>query len=408
MAETATAFSNEGREIYVNGVEREITQEAITEKFQEFGAIEKVRIKRRKNASFVFVLFADTAAANAAIEGVNGKDSLEAALARPPRKRRQSRPLGPPSDTQLFVGNLPWSVQEQELRQIFSEFDADITECAIITRQQGRSRGFGFVSFSTPESASAALSATDNSVYGEGDAARTLRVQPARQRIVTEKKARASTSVGAAPANSKNQVNNQVYCSQLPKNLTVGHLEGLFVDYTVVGKSFISKLGGRRGARTRFGFVTLASVVEVESAIEDLDGAEYNSEEDGNTVAWVLKVEKARSKKERPRARPLVTEDPSFTSRRVFVKGFSSSATQEDISDLFADYGTVEKVILKNKRGPAFAFVTFSTPDEAQEAISQRNDTEIDGAEGKLSVEASKPRKVRGAAPPKAAAADTE
>ena len=45
----------------------------------------------------------------------------------------------------LYVGNLPWSINEQELSAAF-EAHAPVISARIITeRETGRSRGFGFV-----------------------------------------------------------------------------------------------------------------------------------------------------------------------------------------------------------------------------------------------------------------------
>ncbi|MEE8638657.1 MAG: RNA-binding protein [Candidatus Margulisiibacteriota bacterium] len=45
----------------------------------------------------------------------------------------------------LYVGNLPWNISEEELRQAF-EAHVSVTSARIITeRETGRSRGFGFV-----------------------------------------------------------------------------------------------------------------------------------------------------------------------------------------------------------------------------------------------------------------------
>ena len=45
----------------------------------------------------------------------------------------------------LYVGNLPWSITDAELNDLFSEV-GEVTSATIITdRDSGRSRGFGFV-----------------------------------------------------------------------------------------------------------------------------------------------------------------------------------------------------------------------------------------------------------------------
>ena len=45
----------------------------------------------------------------------------------------------------LYVGNLPWSTTEDDLRQMFGEH-GDVESVALITdRETGRSRGFAFV-----------------------------------------------------------------------------------------------------------------------------------------------------------------------------------------------------------------------------------------------------------------------
>ena len=59
----------------------------------------------------------------------------------------------------LYVGNLPWSMTNDTLRDLFAEF-GEVTEAVVITdRMTGRSKGFGFVTFATEEQAQAAIQA---------------------------------------------------------------------------------------------------------------------------------------------------------------------------------------------------------------------------------------------------------
>ena len=57
----------------------------------------------------------------------------------------------------VYVGNLPWSVDDEKLREMFSKF-GDIEEATVIKDKfSGRSKGFGFVTFSEGASAIKAI-----------------------------------------------------------------------------------------------------------------------------------------------------------------------------------------------------------------------------------------------------------
>ncbi|GMH18485.1 hypothetical protein Nepgr_020326 [Nepenthes gracilis] len=65
------------------------------------------------------------------------------------------------SSKKLFIGGLSWGTDDQSLKDAFSSF-GEVTEARVITdRDTGRSRGFGFVNFSSEESASSAMSCMD-------------------------------------------------------------------------------------------------------------------------------------------------------------------------------------------------------------------------------------------------------
>ena len=53
----------------------------------------------------------------------------------------------------LFVGSLPWSLSSQYLKDLFSPFGEIVDVVVISDSATGRSKGFGFVTFSTEESA---------------------------------------------------------------------------------------------------------------------------------------------------------------------------------------------------------------------------------------------------------------
>jgi polyadenylate-binding protein len=56
----------------------------------------------------------------------------------------------------IYVGNLQWEVTEADLRQVFSPVGG-IESCEVVHSPEGRSRGFGFIEFMTPEDADLAV-----------------------------------------------------------------------------------------------------------------------------------------------------------------------------------------------------------------------------------------------------------
>ena len=68
--------------------------------------------------------------------------------------------------TKLFVGSLPFSIDEMELRKIF-EAHGTVGKATVITdRETGRSRGFGFVEMADDAQAQAAIAALNGATVG--------------------------------------------------------------------------------------------------------------------------------------------------------------------------------------------------------------------------------------------------
>jgi RNA recognition motif-containing protein len=59
--------------------------------------------------------------------------------------------------TKLFVGSLPWAVDDQSLADLFQEFGTVSSAKVIMDRESGRSKGFGFVEFEDDAAAKAAI-----------------------------------------------------------------------------------------------------------------------------------------------------------------------------------------------------------------------------------------------------------
>lgn len=57
----------------------------------------------------------------------------------------------------LFVGSLPWAVDDQKLNELFSQFGKVVSAVVLMDKMTGRSRGFGFVEMEVDSEADAAI-----------------------------------------------------------------------------------------------------------------------------------------------------------------------------------------------------------------------------------------------------------
>ncbi|WHZ09598.1 MAG: RNA-binding protein [Burkholderiaceae bacterium] len=72
-------------------------------------------------------------------------------------------------NNKLYVGNLSFSVRDDDLQQQFSAFGQVQSAKVITERDTGRSKGFGFVEMSTDEEAQAAIAGLNGKNMGGRD-----------------------------------------------------------------------------------------------------------------------------------------------------------------------------------------------------------------------------------------------
>ena len=83
---------------------------------------------------------------------------------------------------------------------------------------------------------------------------------------------------------------------------------------------------------------------------------------------------------------------------KIFVGNLSFNTTENDLQDAFAAHGTVTEANLMMDRATGrprgFAFITMSSPEEAQAAIGALHGANLDGRS--LTVNEARPREARG------------
>jgi len=76
----------------------------------------------------------------------------------------------------IYVGNMPYSTDDNELENIFKEFGEVTSAKVIMDRETGRSKGFGFIEMTSQEDGQRAIEALE----GKEVDGRNLRVNEAK------------------------------------------------------------------------------------------------------------------------------------------------------------------------------------------------------------------------------------
>jgi RNA recognition motif-containing protein len=82
------------------------------------------------------------------------------------------------NQNRLFVGNLSYETTENDLQDYFSQVGAVTTANLMLDKVTGKSRGFAFIEFATPEEATKAV----EQLHGKEFQGRALTVNVARPR----------------------------------------------------------------------------------------------------------------------------------------------------------------------------------------------------------------------------------
>ena len=159
----------------------------------------------------------------------------------------------------LFVGNLPSSVTEEQLNELFSGAGVVEETAIVMNKVTGEPRGFGFVTMADEAEANAAIEQFNG--YDLDGNALTVNV------------ARPKTEGGAAASSE-----NKLYVGNIPYSMDRDSLNTMFQEAGSVTDAVV--IMDRESGRSKgFGFVTMATSEEAEAAIEKFNGFEVDGRE---------------------------------------------------------------------------------------------------------------------------------
>ncbi|KAH9886534.1 polyadenylate binding protein [Xylariomycetidae sp. FL2044] len=149
--------------IFIKNLDAAIDNKALHDTFAAFGNILSCKVAQDETGSskgYGFVHYETDEAAVQAIRHVNGMLLNEKKVYvghHIPKKDRQSKFEEMKANfTNVYVKNISGDVTDDEFRELFEKF-GDVTSSSLARDNEGKSRGFGFVNFTTHEHASKAV-----------------------------------------------------------------------------------------------------------------------------------------------------------------------------------------------------------------------------------------------------------
>ncbi|KMS97266.1 hypothetical protein BVRB_7g177110 [Beta vulgaris subsp. vulgaris] len=176
----------EEAKLFVGNLPYDVDSEKLAQMFDGAGVVEIAEViynrETDRSRGFGFVTMSTVEEAEKAVEMLNGFDLDGRTLTVNKAAPRGSRPERPPREFEptcrVYVGNLPWDVDNGRLEQLFSEHGKVLSARVVSDRETGRSRGFGFVTMASDSEMNDAIAALDGQTL-EG---RAIRVNVAEER----------------------------------------------------------------------------------------------------------------------------------------------------------------------------------------------------------------------------------
>ncbi|XLQ98791.1 hypothetical protein S83_064990 [Arachis hypogaea] len=171
-----SAESSVNTKLYFGNLPYSVDSAQLAGLIESYGSAELIEVlydrDTGKSRGFAFVTMSCIEDCNAVIENLDGKEFLGRTLrVNFADKPKPKEPLYPETEHKLFVGNLSWSVTSESLTEAFQEYGTVVGARVLYDGETGRSRGYGFVCYSTKAEMEAAL-ASLNDVELEGRAMR--------------------------------------------------------------------------------------------------------------------------------------------------------------------------------------------------------------------------------------------
>ncbi|OWM70855.1 polyadenylate-binding protein 2-like [Punica granatum] len=249
--------------------------------------------------------------------------------------------------TSLYVGDLDVDVSDSQLYDLFSQIGqvVSVRVCRDLTTR--RSLGYGYVNYSNAQDAARALD--------------VLNFTPLNRKSVRIMYSHRDPSI-------RKSGTANIFIKNLDKSIDHKALHETFSSFGDILSCKVAT--NNQGQSKGYGFVQFDTEEAAQNAIDKLNGMLINDKQ--------VYVGHFLRKQERESA----LNKTKFNN--VYVKNLSETATDEDLKQIFGEYGTITSaVVMRDGDGKSkcFGFVNFEDADDAAKAVEALNGKKFDEKE---------------------------
>jgi len=345
--------------------------------FNQVGPVASIRVCRdtltRRSLGYAYVNFHSVVDAERALDTLNNT----AVKGRPCRIMWSQRdPSVRKSGVgNIFIKNLDTSIGHKELHDTFSTF-GNILSCKVALDDKGESRGYGFVHFETAESAETAIQMVNDMMLGN------KKVFVGHFRPKKEREQEKETSW------------TNVYVKDLDTEVSDAQLKELFAKHGSVSSCVVMR--DEKGASRGFGFVNFDHHEDALKAVDIINGTQV-----GQKKVWAGRAQKKTERESELRKKFEQIKMDRMTKYQginLYVKNLEDDVNEERLRKEFGLFGEIKSVkIMQDEKGVSrgFGFVCYSTPEEAQRAVTEMNGRILTGCTKPLYVALHEPKEMR-------------
>ncbi|XP_034675559.1 polyadenylate-binding protein 8-like isoform X1 [Vitis riparia] len=256
-------------------------------------------------------------------------------------------PNGVANTASLYVGDLDVNITDSQLYDLFIQAGQVLSVRVCRDLSTRRSLGYGYVNYSNPQDAARALDLLNFT---------PLNGKPIR--IMYSHRDPSIRKSGTA----------NIFIKNLDKSIDNKALHDTFSAF---GNILSCKIATDPSGQSKgYGFVQFDNEESAQNAIDKLNGMLINDKQ--------VYVGQFLRKQERETA----LNKTKFNN--VYVKNLSESTTEEDLKNIFGEFGTITSVVVMRDgdgKSKCFGFVNFENADDAAEAVEALNGKKFDEKE---------------------------